>query len=310
MTTPRYILAIDQGTTSTRAMIFDADGSPVAQAQKELTQSYPQPGWVEHDPEEIWRAVVTTSRAALAEAKLAAADVAGIGITNQRETTILWERASGRPIAPAIVWQDRRTAALCERLTEAGHADAVQSKTGLVIDPYFSASKIAFLLDIVPGARAAARRGKLAFGTVDCFLLWRLTAGAVHATAATNAARTMLFDIHRQDWAAALLALFAIPRQILPEVRDNTAEFGMTATDFLGRAVPIAGMAGDQQAATIGQACFAPGAIKSTYGTGRSIVLNTGAEAVRSRHRLLTTIAYRLGGVPTYALQGPVFAPR
>src|SRR5260370_4390031 len=237
-------------------MVVDAGGAPRAQAQKELAQSYPRPGWVEHDPEEIWLAVVETSRAAVAEAKLAAADLAGIGITNQRETTILWERASGRPIAPAIVWQDRRTAARCERLTEAGHADAVQAKTGLVIDPYFSSSKIAFLLDTVPGARAAARRGEIAFGTVDCFLLWRLTAGAVHATDATNAARTMLFDIHRQDWDGALLPLFHIPREALPEVRDNTAEFGMTATDVLGRAVPIAGMAGDQQAATIGQACF------------------------------------------------------
>jgi len=307
MTKPRFILAIDQGTTSTRAMVFDAAGAPVARAQKELAQSYPRPGWVEHDPEEIWLAVVETSRAALAEAKLAAADIAGIGITNQRETTILWERASGRPIAPAIVWQDRRTAALCERLTEAGHADAVQAKTGLVIDPYFSSSKIAFLLDTVPGARAAARRGDIAFGTVDCFLLWRLTSGAVHATDATNAARTMLFDIHRQEWDEDLLALFDIPREILPEVRDNTAAFGVSATNFLGRAVPIAGMAGDQQAATIGQACFAPGAIKSTYGTGCFIVLNTGAEAVRSHHRLLTTLAYRLGGVPTYAIEGSIF---
>jgi glycerol kinase len=307
MTRPSHILTIDQGTTSTRAMVFDAAGAPVARAQKELAQSYPRPGWVEHDPEEIWLAVVETSRAALAEAKLAAADIAGIGITNQRETTILWERASGRPIAPAIVWQDRRTAALCERLAEAGHADAVQAKTGLVIDPYFSASKIAFLLDTVPGARAAARRGEIAFGTVDCFLLWRLTSGAVHATDATNAARTMLFDIHRQEWDEDLLALFDIPREILPEVRDNTAEFGVTAIDFLGRAVPIAGMAGDQQAATIGQACFAPGAIKSTYGTGCFIVLNTGAEAVRSRHRLLTTLAYRFGGVPTYAIEGSIF---
>jgi glycerol kinase len=307
MTRPSHILAIDQGTTSTRAMIFDAAGAPRAQAQQELAQSFPHPGWVEHDPEEIWRAVVATSRAALAKAGLTAADIAGIGITNQRETTILWERASGRPIAPAIVWQDRRTAALCERLNDAGHAPMVQDKTGLVIDPYFSATKIAYLLDTIPGARDAARRGELAFGTVDCFLLWRLTGGSVHATDATNASRTLLFDINRQDWDNELLALFDIPREILPAVRDSAAEFGITTVDFLGGAVPIAGMAGDQQAATIGQACFAPGAIKSTYGTGCFIVLNTGAEALRSRHRLLTTIAYRFAGVPTYALEGSIF---
>jgi glycerol kinase len=307
MSKASHILAIDQGTTSTRAMVFDAEGAPRGRAQLELAQSFPNPGWVEHDPEEIWSAVVATSRAVVAEAGLTAADIAGIGITNQRETTLLWERASGRPIAPAIVWQDRRTAALCERLTAAGHAATVQDKTGLVIDPYFSASKIAFLLDSVPGAREAARRGELAFGTVDCFLLWRLTGGAVHATDATNASRTLLFDIHRQDWDDELLALFDIPREILPAVRDSAAEFGMTTADFLGRALPIAGIAGDQQAATIGQACFEPGAIKSTYGTGCFIVLNTGAEALRSRHRLLTTIAYRLAGVPTYALEGSIF---
>jgi glycerol kinase len=302
-----HILAIDQGTTSTRAMIFDAEGAPRARAQQELAQRFPHPAWVEHDPEEIWRAVVATSRAALAEAGLTAADIAGIGITNQRETTILWERASGRPIAPAIVWQDRRTAALCERLNAAGHASMVQDKTGLVIDPYFSATKIAYLLDGVPGARIAARRGELAFGTVDCFLLWRLTGGAVHATDATNASRTLLFDIHRQDWDADLLVLFDIPREILPAVRDSAAAFGTTTADFLGRPVPIAGIAGDQQAATVGQTCFTPGAIKSTYGTGCFIVLNTGTEALRSRHRLLTTVAYRLAGVPTYALEGSIF---
>jgi glycerol kinase len=307
MAPPSHILAIDQGTTSTRAMIFDAEGAPRARAQLELSQSFPHPGWVEHDPEEIWQAVVATSRAALAEARLTAADIAGIGITNQRETTILWERASGRPIAPAIVWQDRRTAALCERLSAEGHAALVQGRTGLVIDPYFSASKIAFLLDRVPGARAAARRGELAFGTVDCFLLWRLTGGAVHATDATNASRTLLFDIHRQDWDEELLALFDVPREILPVVRDSAGEFGMATADFLGGAVPIAGIAGDQQAATIGQACFAPGAIKSTYGTGCFVVLNTGAEALRSRHRLLTTIAYRFAGTATYALEGSIF---
>jgi glycerol kinase len=303
----RYVLAIDQGTTSTRAMVFDAAGAPRGRAQKELAQSFPRPGWVEHDPEEIWSAVVETSRAALAAAGLTAADVAAIGITNQRETTIVWERAGGRPIAPAIVWQDRRTADLCARLSEAGHAAEVQDKTGLVIDPYFSASKIVFLLDTIPGARAAAERGELAFGTVDSFLLWRLTGGAVHATDATNASRTALFDIHSQDWDDGLLALFGIPRALLPQVRDNAAEFGTTTADFLGRPVPIAGMAGDQQAALIGQACFAAGSIKSTYGTGCFMVLNTGGEALRSRHRLLTTVAYRFAGVPSYALEGSIF---
>jgi glycerol kinase len=304
---PRFILAIDQGTTSTRAMVFDADGAARGQAHQELRQSYPQPGWVEHDAEEIWSAAVATSRAALAAAKLGAGDLAGIGITNQRETTILWERATGRPIAPAIVWQDRRTAAACERLVAEGHAATVQAKTGLVIDPYFSASKIAWLLDHVPGARQAAERGELAFGTVDSFLLWRLTGGAVHATDATNAARTMLYDIHRQDWDDALLALFGVPHALLPTVRDNACAFGGTTADVLGRPVAIAGMAGDQQAATIGQACFAPGMIKSTYGTGCFLVLNTGAAAARSTHRLLTTLAYRLDGAPTYALEGSIF---
>ncbi len=307
MPSPRFILAIDQGTTSTRAMIFDAAGSPRAQAQRELRQSYPRPGWVEHDPEEIWQATVETSRAALAEAKLAARDLAGIGITNQRETTILWDRASGRPIAPAIVWQDRRSAPLCERLAAEGHAESIAAKTGLVIDPYFSASKIAWLLESVPGAREAAEHGRLAFGTVDCFLLWRLTGGAVHATDATNAARTMLFDIHRQEWDEELLALFGVPRALLPEVRDTCAEFGGTNADFLGSPVPIAGMAGDQQAATVGQACFAPGMIKSTYGTGCFLVLNTGEKAVRSTHRLLTTIAYRFEGRPVFAIEGSIF---
>jgi glycerol kinase len=303
----RFILAIDQGTTSTRAIVFDADGAPRGQAQRELKQSYPQPGWVEHDPEEIWSATVEVSRGALAAAKLGSEELAGIGITNQRETTILWERASGRAIAPAIVWQDRRTAAICERLVAAGHGPSVQAKTGLVIDPYFSATKIAWLLDNVPGARAAAERGALAFGTVDSFLLWRLTGGAVHATDATNAARTMLYDIHRQDWDEALLALFGVPRAILPEVRDNATEFGGTAADVLGRPVAIAGMAGDQQAATVGQACFEPGMIKSTYGTGCFLVLNTGGTAVSSAHRLLTTLAYRLEGKATYAIEGSIF---
>ncbi|HEX7969932.1 MAG TPA: glycerol kinase GlpK, partial [Stellaceae bacterium] len=304
---PAYILAIDQGTTSTRAMIFDAGGKPRTQAQRELTQHYPRPGWVEHDAEEIWQATLDTCRAVLAEGKMRPADVAAIGITNQRETTVVWERKTGRPIARAIVWQDRRTAQRCAELTAARHSELVRARTGLVIDPYFSATKIAWLLDNTEGARAAAERGDLAFGTVDCFLLWRLTGGAVHATDATNAARTLLFNIHRQDWDDELLALFGVPRALLPEVRDNAGDFGGTASRLFGAPIAIAGMAGDQQAATIGQACFAPGMIKSTYGTGCFAVLNTGAEALASRHRLLTTLAYRLEGKPTYAIEGSIF---
>jgi glycerol kinase len=302
-----YILAIDQGTTSTRAMVFDAQGKSCAQAQRELQQHYPQPGWVEHDAEEIWQATLDTCRAALAELKLEARQVAAIGITNQRETTVLWERKSGRPIARAIVWQDRRTAQRCAELAAQGHGEAVGARTGLVIDPYFSATKIAWLLDNTPGARQAAERGELAFGTIDCFLLWRLTKGAVHATDATNAARTLVFDIHRQDWDDALLELFRVPRALLPEVRDNAADFGGTAPDLFGAPIAIAGMAGDQQAATIGQACFAPGMIKSTYGTGCFAVLNTGADALASKHRLLSTVAYRIAGKPTYAIEGSIF---
>ena len=299
------ILAIDQGTTSTRAMLFDASGRPGATAQRELSQIYPADGWVEHDPEEIWQATLAVCREALAAGGLGAGDIAAIGITNQRETTIVWERTSGRPIHNAIVWQDRRTADDCARLVADGHEDLVQGKTGLVIDPYFSAGKIAWLLDNVAGARDAAARGDLAFGTVDSFLLWRLTAGRVHATDATNAARTMLFDIHRQDWDDELLALFDIPRHLLPEVRDNASDFGVTA--LLGAEIPITGMAGDQQAATVGQACFAPGMIKSTYGTGCFVLLNTGEVPVASQNRLLTTLAYRLDGKPTYAIEGSIF---
>ncbi|HWI26427.1 MAG TPA: glycerol kinase GlpK [Stellaceae bacterium] len=303
----RYILAIDQGTTSTRALLFDAEGQPVAQAQRELTQHYPQPGWVEHDADEIWQAALATARQALAERRLGARDVAAIGITNQRETTVLWDRRSGTPVGRAIVWQDRRTAARCAELTGEGRGELVRERTGLVIDPYFSATKIAWLLDRIPGARAAAERGELAFGTIDSFLLWRLTGGAVHATDATNAARTLLFDIHRQRWDEELLALFGVPRALLPEVRDNAGEFGGTVAEHFGAPIAVAGMAGDQQAATIGQACFAPGMIKSTYGTGCFAVLNTGGQALASRHRLLTTLAYRLDGIPTYALEGSIF---
>jgi glycerol kinase len=302
-----YILAIDQGTTSTRAMVFDAEGKPCAQAQRELQQHYPQPGWVEHDAEEIWQAVLDTCRAVLAEIKLQPQQVAAIGITNQRETTVVWERKTGRPIARAIVWQDRRTAPRCAELRAEGHEEAVSARTGLVIDPYFSATKIAWLLDNTPGARRAAERGELAFGTIDCFLLWRLTGGAVHATDATNAARTLVFDIRRQDWDDALLKLFRVPRALLPDVRNNAAQFGGTAAELFGAPIAIAGMAGDQQAATIGQACFAPGMIKSTYGTGCFAVLNTGADALLSRHRLLSTIAYRIQDKPTYAIEGSIF---
>jgi glycerol kinase len=304
---PAYVLAIDQGTTSTRALLFDADARPRAQAQQELLQHYPQPGWVEHDAEEIWQATLATARAVLTERRLAARDIAAIGITNQRETTVLWERSTGRPIARAIVWQDRRTAARCAELVAAGHGELVRERTGLVIDPYFSATKIAWLLDNIAGARDAAERGTLAFGTIDSFLLWRLSGGTVHATDATNAARTLLFDIHRQDWDDELLALFRVPRALLPEVRDNAGRFGGSQSEIFGAPVAIAGMAGDQQAATIGQACFSPGMIKSTYGTGCFAVLNTGAAPVASHHRLLTTLAYRLAGKPTYALEGSIF---
>ncbi len=304
---PAYVLAIDQGTTSTRALLFDTDGRPRAQAQQELEQHYPQPGWVEHDAEEIWQATLATARAVLAERRLTARDIVAIGITNQRETTVLWERSTGRPIARAIVWQDRRTAARCAELVAAGHGELVRERTGLVIDPYFSATKIAWLLDNIAGARDAAERGKLAFGTIDSFLLWRLNGGTVHATDATNAARTLLFDIHRQEWDDELLALFRVPRALLPEVRDNAGLFGGSQSEIFGAPIAIAGMAGDQQAATIGQACFTSGMIKSTYGTGCFAVLNTGAAPVASRHRLLTTLAYRLEGKPTYALEGSIF---
>ena len=303
----RHILAIDQGTTSTRAVVFDAAGEVRGQAQRELRQHYPEPGWVEHDPEEIWQATLATAREALAAAALGARDVSGIGITNQRETTVLWERATGKPVARAIVWQDRRTAQRCAELTAAGHAAAVQAKTGLVLDPYFSATKIEWLLDRVPGARTRAERGEFAFGTVDAFLLWRLTGGAAHATDATNASRTLLFDLHRQDWDEELLRLFRVPRAVLPAVKDSAGEFGLASADLFGAEIPVLGIAGDQQAATVGQACFAPGMIKSTYGTGCFALVNTGGWPVVSKNRLLTTLAYRLEGRPTYAIEGAIF---
>jgi len=303
----RFLLALDQGTTSTRAILFDDAAAPCASAQQELPQIYPQPGWVEHDPEEIWRASVGVMRRALANAKIEPRAVAAIGITNQRETTVIWERDSGKPIHNAIVWQDRRTAEWCRKMAAKIGDTELGKRTGLLFDAYFSASKIAWLLDNVAGARAAAEKGELAFGTIDSFLLWRLTAGRLHATDATNASRTMLFNLKSQDWDATLLKAFKIPRVLLPEVRDSAADYGATPKDVLGASVKIAGVAGDQQAATVGQACFAPGMIKSTYGTGCFALLNTGKQAVRSKNRLLTTVAYRLGGKPTYALEGSIF---
>lgn len=302
-----HILAIDQGTTSTRSILFDAALRPVASAQQEFPQHYPQPGWVEHDPADLWASAAATARAAIERAGLRPADVAAIGITNQRETTLLWDRATGQPLYNAIVWQDRRTAERCAELRAAGHAELVQRRTGLLLDPYFSGTKLAWLLDRIPNARARARRGELAFGTVDSWLIWNLTGGRVHATDATNAARTMLFDIGANAWDAELCALLDIPMQLLPEVKDCAADFGMTRADLFGREIPILGVAGDQQAATVGQACFAPGMMKATYGTGCFALLNTGADRVPSSHRLLSTIAYRLEGRTTYALEGSIF---
>ncbi|WP_297508515.1 glycerol kinase GlpK [uncultured Caulobacter sp.] len=307
MSAGRYILAIDQGTTSTRAIVFDDQGAVAGLDQREFAQSYPNLGWVEHDPETIWRDVVDTARAAVAAAGVAAEALAAIGIANQRETVVVWDRRTGQAIHPAIVWQDRRTTEQCEALKRAGHEALIQARTGLRLDPYFSASKLAWILDHVPGARDAAGRGELAFGTIDSFLLWRLTGGAVHATDATNASRTLLFDIHRQVWDEDLLRLFDIPASLLPEVRDNCGDFGQTAAELFGVPVPIRGMAGDQQAALIGQACFGEGMVKATYGTGCFMLMNTGTRAVASNTRLLTTVAYRLGGQPVYALEGSIF---
>ncbi|MCR9152310.1 MAG: glycerol kinase GlpK [Rhodobacteraceae bacterium] len=302
-----HLLAIDQGTTSSRAILFDAGLRPVAVAQEEFAQHYPRPGWVEHDPTDLWSTVAGTARAAIETAGLTAADIAAIGITNQRETVVIWDRTTGQPIHNAIVWQDRRTADTCAVLKDAGHEAAVNAKTGLLLDPYFSATKVAWLLDTVSGARERAERGDLAFGTVDCFLIWKLTGGKVHATDATNAARTMLWNIETGDWDDDLLSLFRVPRAILPEVRDCAADYGMTRADLFGREIPILGVAGDQQAATMGQACFAPGMMKSTYGTGCFALMNTGADRVPSTNRLLTTVAYRLDGQVTYALEGSIF---
>jgi glycerol kinase len=304
---PTALIAIDQGTTSTRAIAFDTALRPLATAQMEFRQIYPSPGEVEHDPEEIWRTVVTTVRAVMAEAHITAKDVAGLGITNQRETTVIWDRQNGEPIYNAIVWQDRRTADHCDALRRTGHEPDITAKTGLLLDPYFSASKIAWLLDNVTGARAAAEDGKLAFGTIDSFLLWRLTGGKVHLTDATNAARTLLFDIGKARWDDDLCRLFGVPHRLLPEVRDCAGMFGETTADLFGGPIRVLGIAGDQQAATLGQGCFKPGMMKSTYGTGCFALLNTGAERLVSNNRLLTTIAYQLEGRRTYALEGAIF---
>ena len=300
---PDYLIAIDQGTTSTRAIVFDAALAPVASAQQELRQIYPAPGLVEHDPEEIWSAALATVRAAMARAGAEARDIAALGITNQRETTIIWDRATNRPIHNAIVWQDRRTADRCAALRQ--DEPMIAARTGLLLDPYFSATKIGWLLDHVEGARVAAREGRLAFGTVDSFLLWRLTGGKVHASDATNASRTLLLDIHRGSWDAELCRLFDVPEALLPQVRDCAGDFG--TTELFGRPIRILGIAGDQQAAMVGQGCFAPGMVKSTYGTGCFALINTADQPVASKNRLLTTIAYQLGGRRTYALEGAIF---
>src|ERR1700744_3388437 len=302
-----FVLAIDLGTTSSRAMVFRADLSVAAMAQAEFPQHFPASGWVEHDPEDIWNSTIAVCREALKKAGLDAKDIAAIGITNQRETTLVWDRATGKAIHNAIVWQDRRTADICARLKGEGFEPVITARTGLIIDPYFSGTKVAWILDHVPGARERAVRGELLFGTVDCYLLWRLTGGKVHASDATNASRTLLFNIHEGDWDDDLLKILRVPRSMLPEVKDSSARFGESEPDLLGGAIAISGIAGDQQAATIGQACFVPGMIKSTYGTGCFALLNTGTTPVASKNKLLTTIAYQLGGKRTYALEGSIF---
>ncbi|MDO8944746.1 MAG: glycerol kinase GlpK, partial [Desulfobacterales bacterium] len=301
------ILALDQGTTSSRAIIFDDAGAIIASAQQEFAQHYPRPGWVEHDPVEIWETQAGVAALAMKNAGLHGPEIAAIGVTNQRETTVAWERATGRPICNAIVWQDRRTAPRCAELKKAGHEKTFTDKTGLLLDPYFSGTKIEWILKHVAGARAAADKGALAAGTIECFLLWRLTGGKVHASDATNASRTLLLDIRKGAWDPDLMNLLGVPASMLPRVVDCSGELGVTTADFLGAPVPVLGMAGDQQAATVGQACIKPGMIKTTYGTGCFALLNTGSMAVHSRHRLLTTIAYQLDGRRTYALEGSIF---
>jgi glycerol kinase len=307
MNRPRHVLAIDQGTTSTRSIVFNDEARNISAAQREFPQHYPAAGWVEHDAEDIWRDTLATAREAVARSGLGARGIAAIGITNQRETVVIWDRSTGTPIHKAIVWQDRRTADDCARLKREGIEDLVRRRTGLLLDPYFSGTKIAWLLDHVPNARTRAERGELAFGTIDCFLLWRLTGGHVHATDVTNAARTLLFDIHRQQWDEDLMRLIRVPRALLPEVRDSSEFYGETAPGLFEHPIPIAGIAGDQQAALIGQACFEPGMVKSTYGTGCFVLLNTGDSPVLSQNRLLTTPAYRIQGRTAYAMEGSIF---
>ena len=303
----KYLLAIDQGTSSSRTVIYDHAARVVASEQQEFPQLYPKPGWVEHDPEAIWSSVTAVTRGALQKAGAGAAEISAIGITNQRETTIIWDRETGEPVYNAIVWQDRRTAAYCQSLKDDGVEAAVSEKTGLRLDPYFSGTKVAWILDNVAGVRERAEAGRLAFGTIDSFLLWRLTGGRVHATDATNASRTLLFNIHTQDWDDELLRIFRIPPALLPEVRDCAADFGVATHECLGGDVPVLGIAGDQQAALIGQAGFEPGMTKSTYGTGCFVVANTGGKVLQSGNHLLTTVGMRIGGAVTYALEGSVF---
>jgi glycerol kinase len=303
----KYVLALDQGTTSSRAILFDARGRAVASAQRELTQYFPQPGWVEHDPDEIWRTQLDCGRAALAEAAIAPGDVAAIGITNQRETTVLWDRASGRPLAPAIVWQDRRTAGRCAELKAAGHEALFRARTGLLLDPYFSGTKLAWLLDAIPGARQRAERGELAFGTIDSWLVWQLTGGRRHVSDPSNASRTLLFDIRRGTWDDDLLGVLDIPPALLPEVVPSSGVIASCDRGLFGAEIRIAGIAGDQQAATFGQACFTPGMAKNTYGTGCFMLMNTGTSATASTSGLLTTVAWDNGGGSVFALEGSVF---
>jgi glycerol kinase len=302
-----YLLALDQGTTSSRAIVFDRAGRPVASAQREFRQHYPQPGWVEHDAGDIWSTQLACAREALRQSGIDAASIAGVGIANQRETTVLWDRATGAPIAPAIVWQDRRTAGACAALRERGVEERVRAKTGLMLDPYFSATKMAWLLDHVPGARRRAERGELAFGTIDSWLVWNLTGGEAHVTDVSNAARTLLVALDTLDWDDELLSLFGVPRALLPRIVASSGVVGTTRAELLGAALPIAGIAGDQQAATFGQACFAPGMAKNTYGTGAFMLMNVGATSRASASRLLATAGWRVGGRAAYMLEGSVF---
>jgi glycerol kinase len=303
----QYLLSIDQGTTSSRAMLFDESGKACYTAQKEFTQYFPDDGWVEHDPEEIWSTILAVVKDALSKASQDNVAVVAIGITNQRETTVVWDRATGKPVYNAIVWQDRRTANYCESLRAQGFEPEVTTKTGLLLDPYFSGTKLNWILENIDGVRDRAERGELAFGTIDSFLIWRLTEGRVHATDATNASRTMLFNIHSQSWDQGLLDMLDVPESLLGDVRDSSADYGVTSQSVIGVEISIGGVAGDQQSALIGQACFQPGMIKSTYGTGCFMMLNTGSKAINSGNKLLTTVAYRINGVTTYALEGSIF---